>query len=371
MTASPPHLAVIGAGHLGRIHAQLAAGQNAFNLVAVIDPDREAGDRLAATTTAESFTDLTEAWGKFDAAILATPTSLHHAIGLQLLERGIPVLIEKPIAATSAEARQLVAAATEARTVLQVGHVERFNPAFATIARTLDDVRCIESRRWSGFPFRSLDVGVVLDLMIHDLDLVLAIVDADVVDVRATGTVVMGGEEDMASARIEFANGCVAQLSASRVSAERQRIMNIVAGDRYHTLDFATGRTTSIVPSERLRRGQLAVDALPAKERERLQANFFTDVLVKTEHEHPAVNAILEEQFEFAAALEGAVSPRVAGADGYAAVALAEVILERIADTRPMDRRDPHAASGIAPSDKRPILPLPRATDPLRVRRAG
>ncbi len=204
---TPLRVAVIGAGHLGRIHARIAAGLDDIELVAVADPVAACRDAAAAESKTESVADYRELIGEIDAAIVATPTNTHHTVGIELLSSGIPLLIEKPLANHTAAADDLVNLARKQGLVLQVGHVERFNPALAWAASEVHDPKYIEATRTSGYSFRSTDIGVVLDVMIHDLDIVLALAGSTVTNVEALGISVLGGHEDMATARLTFASG--------------------------------------------------------------------------------------------------------------------------------------------------------------------
>jgi predicted dehydrogenase len=211
---------VVGAGHLGTIHARLVRTIDDVQLVGIADPDAAARERIAAEIETDVCADHRQLIGRIDAAILAAPTDHHYWIGMELAEAGIHLLVEKPLALTVAEADALVRATRSRNLILQVGHVERFNPAFTAAAARLQRPRFIDAVRASGYTGRSTDVGVVLDLMIHDIDLVLSLVPSEVVEVEAVGTAVLGPHEDLAHARLRFANGCLANLSASRVSYE-------------------------------------------------------------------------------------------------------------------------------------------------------
>ena len=194
--------------------------------------------------------------------MIAAPTVLHHRLAVDLLEAGTHLLVEKPICTTVAEADELVELARRRQLVLQVGHVERFNPALAAAAPHARNPKFIEAVRASGFTFRSMDVGVVLDLMIHDIDLVLSLVRSPLRSVDALGVSILGGHEDVAHARLEFQSGCVANLSASRVSYEPARKMQIWAPRAYANIDFGTRTTTLVRPSEALLRGEFHADRL-------------------------------------------------------------------------------------------------------------
>jgi predicted dehydrogenase len=336
---NPLRVAVVGAGHLGRIHARLAAALDEFELVAIADPLETARTAVAQEGHARAVADFRELIGEIDAAIVAAPTAQHHAIGQELLSGGVHVLIEKPLAATAAEANDLVALARRQGLILQVGHVERFNPALACIAPHVRDPKFIEATRTSGYTFRSTDIGVVLDVMIHDLDIVLSLARSQVVDIQALGISVLGGHEDLASARLTFASGCVAQLSASRVSFDQQRTMSVFSARCCASVNFATHEATVFRPHDDLLRRELRVDQLAAAERAYWKEHLFDKLIVRTRHEPPAVNAIQEEQRDFASAIRGNGAPRVDGAAGRDAVALAEQILRCI---------DEHAWDGDA-----------------------
>jgi len=323
-------VAVIGAGHLGRIHTRIAAGLEEIELVAVADPIEPSRRQVAQEAHTRAAADFRELIGEIDAAIVATPTATHHAIGMELLTGGVPLLVEKPLAATAAEANELVALARRQGLVLQVGHVERFSPALACVAADVRDPKYIEATRTSGYTFRSTDIGVVLDVMIHDLDIALALARSPVEDVQALGISVFGGHEDLATARLTFASGCVAQLSASRVSFQQQRTMSIFTARACASINFATQEAAVVRPREDLLRRELRVDRLSSAERGYWKEHLFDELLVRTRHEPPAVNAIQEEQRDFVAAIRTGKAPRVDGAAGCDAVAVAEMILQRI-----------------------------------------
>lgn len=240
MNAAPQKLrvAVIGAGSLGKEHARIYAELAHAGLVdfaGVFDSAMETGRRVAEKHRARAFNTLAEAFEAADAFSVATPTVNHHEIARQLLSLGKHTLIEKPMTRTAAEAEELVALAQERGLVLQVGHVERFNPVFTYLQSAATEPRFIESHRLSPFPARSTDIGVVLDLMIHDLDVVLSFVKSPVASVDAVGISVLSSTEDIANARLRFRNGCVANLTASRISPERLRKIRVFSGGATHS----------------------------------------------------------------------------------------------------------------------------------------
>jgi len=230
--------AVVGAGYLGRYHAQKYRALGCADLIGVCDIDIARAQQIATENHCEAFADYRELIGKVDAVSIATPTPLHHAIGCFFLEHGVHVLIEKPIATSIREADDLIAAASRHNCLLQVGHLERFNPVLKAVEPLLHHPRFIESLRLAQFKLRGSDVNVVLDLMIHDIDLIQSIVKSDITDIRANGAEVLSSSTDIANARIEFANGCVASVTASRVSLKSERRMRIFQHDSYINLDL-------------------------------------------------------------------------------------------------------------------------------------
>jgi predicted dehydrogenase len=232
--------AVIGVGHLGRHHARILASLPGITLAGVVDTNRERASQVAAEHGTQAFGDFREITGKVDIVVVAVPTESHAAVTLPLIEAGVHALIEKPITQTVAEADGLIAAAKTAGVVLAVGHSERFNPAVAAARPHVKDPRFIEVHRLGTFPDRSLDIDVVLDLMIHDLDLILSLVPSEVDGVEAVGVPVLTPKVDIANARIRFANGCIANLTASRISREPVRKIRFFQRDSYVSIDTAS-----------------------------------------------------------------------------------------------------------------------------------
>lgn len=229
---------VVGVGHIGSNHARLYAGQSNARFTAIYDTDRAKAEQLAAehgVVAAESLDALLE---QVDAASVATPTSSHFEVARQLLERGKHALVEKPIADSAAQASELARIAAEQQVVLQVGHVERFNPILSALEQRLTHPRFIEAHRLSPYPNRSTDIGVVLDLMIHDLEIILHLVRSPVQTIDAVGVPVLSRGEDIANARIRFENGCVANITSSRISPERMRKIRVFQEDAYLSLDY-------------------------------------------------------------------------------------------------------------------------------------
>ncbi|HXG47994.1 MAG TPA: Gfo/Idh/MocA family oxidoreductase [Methylomirabilota bacterium] len=237
-------VAVIGTGSLGKEHARIYAALSEAGLVeftGVYDADADAGSRVAERWGVRAFDSVTEAAEASDALSIVTPTTTHYEIARRLLEQGKHLLVEKPMTDRAQQAGELVDLARSRGCVLQVGHVERFNPVFKYLESVATEPRFIEVHRLSPYPARSTDIGVVLDLMIHDLDVLLAFVKAPVISVEAVGIPVLSRSEDIANARLRFANGCIANMTASRISPERLRKIRVFSGPRqpaYISLDY-------------------------------------------------------------------------------------------------------------------------------------
>lgn len=230
--------AVVGVGYLGRFHAQKYASLPAVELVAVVDASAGNREQVAAETGCRAVADYRDILGEVDAVSIATPTPLHYPIAKHCLERGIHVLVEKPITTTLEEARSLVDTAARVGRVLQVGHLERFNAAILALAGTLGRPRFVESHRLAPFKERGTDVNVVLDLMIHDIDLIQSLVAAPIASIDAVGASVFSAGLDIANARIRYANGCVANTTASRVSMKMERKLRVFQDDAYISIDL-------------------------------------------------------------------------------------------------------------------------------------
>src|SRR5579864_3191528 len=231
-------LAVIGVGQFGKNHCRVIHECARAELVAVVDTDPARAGEAAATHGAQALSDYRELTGRVDAAVVAAPTSVHAEIGCWLLESGIDVLVEKPIAADLAGAERLIGAAEKTGRILQVGHLERFNPAVVELERRATLPLFFEIHRLNVFSPRSLDVDVVLDLMIHDVDVVLALARAEPQEIRAAGICILSEKVDIANVRLQFPNGCVANLTASRISTERVRKLRLFQPRQYLSLDY-------------------------------------------------------------------------------------------------------------------------------------
>ncbi len=240
VSSSPSILrtAVVGVGYLGRFHAQKYASVAGSRLVGVVDANPVTAHQVGAELGVPAFDDYQALLGQVDAVSIAVPTPLHYSVAKAFLEKGVHVLVEKPITTTVDEAQSLIDLATARRCVLQVGHLERFNPAILAAVAVLGKPRFVESHRLAPFKQRGTDVSVVLDLMIHDIDLIQTLVGAPIESIDAVGTSVFSSDLDIANARIRFVGGCVANTTASRVSLKQERKLRIFQDDAYFSVDL-------------------------------------------------------------------------------------------------------------------------------------
>ncbi|MGD0484598.1 MAG: Gfo/Idh/MocA family oxidoreductase [Gemmatimonadales bacterium] len=319
MRPEPLPVGVVGVGNHGSRHAKLYAEVPAARLVGVYDIRPERGAEIARECRTVSYPSLERLLDDVEAVSVVVPTSAHLEVGLAALARGRHVLMEKPITATVAEAEALVAAADRAGVVLQTGHVERFNRALRAAAPYLGKPVYVESDRVAPFHTRNLDVAVVLDLMIHDLDLVLTLIRERVTEVRASGIGVVSDHVDIASARVEFASGAVANLTASRLARDKVRKLRIFQPDGYFSLDLLEGKGDFL----RLKPGGVAAllagtgDIRSAVEQVRLKA--------------PDAQPLVLELQSFVDTVRSGGEPEVSGRDGLAALALAFRVLDAVA----------------------------------------
>lgn len=323
MMASLP-VGVVGVGALGQHHARHLARLENVRLVGVYDIDPERAAKVAAEQGTTAFQSMDALLARVEAVTVAVPTQAHAEVGLEALESGVPVLMEKPLAATLAEADGLIAAARRRGVQLQVGHIERYNRALRAAEPYLDGPRYVESLRLASFQPRGTDVAVVLDLMIHDLDLVLHLTGSEATEVRASGLPVLSSHLDIANARVEFANGAVALATASRVARERIRRLRLFQPNGYFSLDLAAGAGEFM----RVRNGWQ-----PGTGRE------LSDVVERIVLEAPEADALALELQSFVHAVRGEHEVVVRGEEGRAALALAL----RVADAV---RTSPLAAAG-------------------------
>jgi predicted dehydrogenase len=299
---------VIGVGALGQHHARHLAGLAEVRLVGIYDADPARTRQIANDLSTTAFADMDDLLQRVEAVTVAVPTPAHAEVGMRALELGVPVLMEKPLAATLAEADDLIAKARRRRVQLQVGHIERYNRALRAAEGFLDGPRYIESLRLAPFQPRGTDVAVVLDLMIHDLDLVLHLTGSTTTEVRASGLPVLSSHLDIANARVEFANGAVALATASRVARERIRRLRLFQPNGYFSLDLASGGGEFM----RLRPGWQ-----PGTGRE------LSDVVERIELKAPEADALALELQSFVHAVRGQREVVVSGEEGRAALELA------------------------------------------------
>jgi predicted dehydrogenase len=318
---------VVGCGHLGSIHARLLAGRADVALVAVVDPVAEQRDRVAAAHGCRSLAEPVELVGHVDAAVIAAPTGLHATVALPLLEAGIDLLVEKPLAASVEDARAIVIAARRHGRTVSVGHVERFNPAWQAVADRARGATFLEMERLAPFTFRSLDVGVVHDLMIHDIDLVLSLEPGRLERVEARGLVATGGHEDAVRARLTFSSGLIADLAASRINPVLQRRLSMWTASGIVTVDFNAKSVTVMNASPAVQAGTFVAAQVPAPDRVAVKDRFFTDVLPLETLAVADANAIAAEHDDLLAAIRTGRPPRVSAAAGAAAVEIAARVL--------------------------------------------
>lgn len=326
----PVRAAVIGAGSFGRNHARVIHQLEGVELAAIVDCDPEKAQQLAAEFESKPFTNINDVIGPVDAAIVATPTITHEKIATQLIEAGIDVLVEKPIAESSSAGERLAILARDRHRILQIGHLERFNPAITALQSALTIPLFFEVHRLSVFSPRSLDIDVVLDLMIHDLDLLLTLVQAPVRSIEAVGMSCYGGHEDLANARIHFANGCVAEITASRASPTPARQMQLWGPEGFAEVDFASRKLTLVQPSEQVRRHGLHPARLDPASRARIREELFSRHLEMLTIEGKAQDQLTCELQNFVDSVRTGQTPRVSGKDALAAMGVAEQILTAI-----------------------------------------
>ncbi len=306
---SKMRVGVIGVGHLGRHHARILSNLDEVQLVAVADTKGDRAEQVGGPLGARATRDARDLLDQVDAVTIAVPTEAHAQVALPFLERGIPVLVEKPLARTLAEADRMIAAACASGATLAVGHTERHNPAVRAATTVVSRPRFIEVHRLGTFPERSLDIDVVFDLMIHDLDIVLSFVPSDVEAVEAVGVPVLTDRVDIANARLRFADGCIANLTASRISRDRVRKIRFFQPDTYVSIDYAQQE----VEVYRLVRGD--------GPRPDIQGG-----PMSVEHEEP----LRREMIDFVAAARNGGQPAVTGEQGRRALAVATRIVEKM-----------------------------------------
>ncbi|MCS7166580.1 MAG: Gfo/Idh/MocA family oxidoreductase [Gemmatales bacterium] len=323
-------IGVVGLGHMGKEHVRVVASLPEAQLVAVADLDAVTRETISRKYQVPAFADHCHLLDLVDAAIIAVPTSAHRDVARDFLAHGIPCLVEKPLASCLEHADELVELSHRHGALLQVGHIERFNPALEDLERRQLRPRFIQGQRLSSYSGRCLDVGVVLDLMIHDLDVALALVRQPVIEVHAVGVSLFGGHEDIAEAWLTFANGTVATLTASRVSTKPSRRMIAYAPDSYVEIDFFKKHTLIVQPSAKARELGWRPDQLDISLAGLLREKLFGQWLEVREFEHNEGDQLTEEIRHFVMCVRTGQQPRVTGEQGRDAIALAERILANI-----------------------------------------
>jgi predicted dehydrogenase len=288
---------VVGTGYLGRLHARILTEMPEADVIGFVESNDDVANEVASSLNLKRFDSVAALAREVDCAVVATPTTTHYDVARELLEAGVDVMIEKPITPTVEEARRLIDLAASRDRIIQVGHVERYNPAVTAIAGMVHDVRYVEAERLGVFVARSLDVDVLLDLMIHDINLVQSLLKQEVVEIRAVGVPVLTGKVDITNVRLELANGAVANLTASRVSQDRVRKVRLFGGDAYISIDTREQEVKGY----------------------RLDGRSIVPLEVRVEKKEP-LRAELESFFE---CVRDRKRPIVSGEDGLAAVDLA------------------------------------------------
>jgi len=316
-------IAVLGAGHLGRIHLRLIKEIAEYDLVGFYDPNDHLAKELSKEFSIKAFNSIDELVAATDVVDVVTPTLSHFECAKKALLNRKHVFIEKPVTNTIEEARELIELAEKTDVKVQIGHVERFNPAFTAAKPFINAPLFIETHRLASFNPRGMDVSVVLDLMIHDIDIILNIVQSEIISISTSGVAIVSSNPDITNARLEFANGCVANLTASRVSLKKMRKTRVFQKDAYISVDFLNKKTEIVSLSDVKSWNPFAmnieVDSAGNKKTVKLQKPKIKEL-----------NAIKEELFTFAQAIQNNNTPLVTLNEGYEALRVAHVIIEKI-----------------------------------------
>jgi predicted dehydrogenase len=296
---------VVGVGYLGKFHAEKYASSSKAKLIGIVDIDESRVNEIGAALGAPAFTDYRSLFGRVACVSIAVPTRLHYQIARDFIDAGIDVLVEKPLTANIGEARELVAAAQRKNVLLQVGHLERFNPAIRRLEGVIKEPKFVECHRLAPFVERGTDVDVVLDLMIHDIDVIASLVRAPIERVEAVGVPVLTERPDIANARINFANGCIANITASRVSLKRERKIRFFQPDAYISIDYDQ------------RRAQIFYKPAPGAG--------WLDIRTETV-EIKEGDALADEIDSFLECVRSRKNPLVGGAEGLRALEIASMI---------------------------------------------
>ena len=328
-------VAVVGAGRMGKLHARVLSEMGDAELACVVDTNEATARSVARQRDCEALTDSADAVSRADAAIIAVPTLSHLDAARPFVEAGKSVLIEKPLTDDVAGGEQLIALAEKTGASVQVGHTERFNPAVIAMQKYAIHPKFIEAHRISPFTFRSADVGVVLDMMIHDIDLVLMLAEANVQSVHAVGMNVIGSHEDICNARLTFDNGCVANITASRLAIKTERKMRIFSTEAYLSVDYGRKIGIVVTKDQNLDLIQMARD-LDVDDLAELAESIDYTQLLKVEElvMDDAAEPLAEQVRAFRETVVGGVEPVVSAAEGLAAIRIAGQILQAVKNHR-------------------------------------
>jgi predicted dehydrogenase len=305
----PLKMAIVGAGHMGRIHLEKLKTIKNVQITGIVDIKKQLAEGVSEKNHIPFFTDYRKILPLLNGVIITTPTETHYKIAKIFLENGTHVFIEKPITSKPAEANKLIEIANKKGLILQVGHLERFNPAYTRAIPFIKKPLFIEARRISMFTGRSTDIDVVLDLMIHDIDLILSLVKENIREVRAQGIPLVTDKLDVVNARIEFTGGCVAHLTASRISTTKERTLTVFEKDRYLIIDLLNGKLTM---TKKNKKGKIET----------------------TEYAAEKIDSVKLELMEFVDSIRGAKNPSIIGEDGLNALVLANQIKQYIAESK-------------------------------------
>jgi predicted dehydrogenase len=322
---------VVGVGHLGKLHAQLYKEVPQAQLVGIFDIDQEKAQKVGEEINIQVFTDLNKLLQEVEAVNIVTPTSTHKQVALAALDHDCHIFIEKPIMETEEEASAIIARSKEKNKILQVGHIERFNPAMLALADVDIKPVFIESHRLAPFNPRGTDVAVILDLMIHDLDLILMLVKSSVAQVDAHGVGVISKTIDIANARIRFENGCIANVTASRISAKKMRKMRIFQANAYISLDFVSGISEIYYSADwqdhPFQDGTLAVSL------GQINVDNGRKEIKYNQLKREGVNPLVYELTAFIESINAKLPPVVSGESGLQALRLAKLIEHKISES--------------------------------------
>lgn len=325
-------VAVVGVGALGRHHARILAEMDGVDLVAVAEPNEEQGRSVASACGCDWTDDFRTLLKRVDAVSIVVPTFLHRQVGEAFLSHSVPVLMEKPLTANVADGEVLVRLAREHDVPLQVGHIERFNPAFQKLADWTGEPKYLRTERVSPYAFRSMDIGVVLDLMIHDIELCLALAQEMPSRVEAFGVSLVGGHEDVVQARLSFPNGCVADLTVNRVAPAPARTLQCWSDAGCAIADLTSRTVQTFSPSDLMQQGQLpyAMARSGRESVESLKSKVFGTFIEHEEFQESSTDALTAELSSFISCIRNRQQPVVTGRHGLAALQVAEAVLESV-----------------------------------------